>query len=134
MNPVYHANSNVKKYGGKVEDYLPIHNWFDHPKSTVANARHRILRHHAYGIFECEQKFGEYIINSDGRKVPVRMIGEDHVREDCGGRIPSVQDWVENLHTKPWMNRGYSVHEERMLTSRDDKTYESVPLPVPIVP
>lgn len=29
--------------------------------------------------------FGTLITNSDGKKVPVRYIGEQHVKEDCGG-------------------------------------------------
>ena len=124
MNPLHHSNSCVKRWGGKPEDYQSIHDWFDESKSTIANFRHRALRHHSFGIFECEKVFGNYIVNSDGRKIPVRLIGEQHVREDCGGRIPSVQDWVENINIKPWMSRGYNIHEERMLTHRDDSTYE----------
>lgn len=34
---------------------------------------------------------------------------EQHVKEDCGGRIPSVQDWFRNIKMEPWMNRGYKV-------------------------
>ena len=124
MNPLYHANANVAKWGGKVEDYLPIHDWFDATKVAVADARHRALRHHAFGIFEAEEKFGQHITNSDGRKVPVRLIGEEHVRQDCGGRIPSVQDWVQNMQITPWMNKGYNTLTESTMLMRDDKTFE----------
>jgi hypothetical protein len=124
MNPLYHANSCVKRWGGKPEDYQAIHDWFDESKIAVANFRHRALRHHAFGIFECEKVFGHFIVNSDGKKVPVRLIGEQHVREDCGGKIPSFEDWVENIKPQAWMSRGYDIHEERVLTSRDDDTYE----------
>ena len=124
MNPHYHSNSTRKRFGGKNSDYQAIHDWFDEPKSTIADFRHRALRHHAYGIFEAEKVFGTYIVNSDGKKVPVRLIGEMHVREDCGGRIPSVQDWVQNIQPMAWMSRGYNVHEERILTCKDDSTYE----------
>jgi hypothetical protein len=68
--------------------------------------------------------FGNCITNSDGKKIPVRLIGEQHVREDCGGRIPSVEDWVEHISPKAWMSRGYNIHEERVLTHSDDDTYE----------
>jgi hypothetical protein len=124
MNPLYHSNSCVKRWGGKPEDYQPIHDWFDASKVAVADFRHRMLRHHAFGIFEAEKVFGHFIVNSDGKKVPVRLIGEQHVREDCGGKIPSVQDWTCELKVKSWMSRGYNVHEERMLTFNDDDTYE----------
>jgi hypothetical protein len=62
-------------------------------KHFVADFRHRALRHHAEGIFLAEKLFGVAIINSDGKKVPVRYLGEQHVKEDLG-RIPTAQDWL----------------------------------------
>jgi hypothetical protein len=41
--------------------------------------------------------------------VPVRYIGEQHVKEDCGGRIPTVADWFRNIKMEVWMNRSYKV-------------------------
>lgn len=105
-HPYHHAESSARKYGGIPEDYLEIHRWFDGSKAQMANFRHRALRHHAFGIFEAEARFGVTITNSDGRKIPTRFIGEQHVREDCGGRIPSVQDWLRGIPGKPWMSVG----------------------------
>lgn len=105
-HPLHHAQSSARKYGGTPEDYLPIHNWFDASKSTMANFRHRALRHHAFGIFEVEEKFGVAIVNSAGKTIPVRFIGEQHVREDCGGIIPSVQDWLRGIPGDRWMRVG----------------------------
>jgi hypothetical protein len=99
----------VKQWGGKPEDYIEIHAWFDATKEQFADARHRALRHHAQGIFECERIFGQTITNSDGRVVPVRYVGEQHVKEDCGGKIPTVADWFRNIKMEPWMNRGYKI-------------------------
>lgn len=56
--------------------------------------------------------FGRIIVNSDGREVPVHYIGEQHVKEDCGGRIPTVEDWLRNIKMETWMNRGYKVEAE----------------------
>ncbi len=64
--------------------------------------------YHAQGIFDAERKFGTTIANSDGTEVPVRLIGEQHVREDCG-RIPSIQDWLERLSPAAWMMKGYPL-------------------------
>jgi hypothetical protein len=75
-----------------VEDYLPLHQWFDQSKAIFADPRHRALRHHAEGIFMLETLFGPTIVNADSRVVPVRLIGEQHVREDLG-TIPSFADW-----------------------------------------
>jgi len=100
---VFHAESSVRLWGGCIEDYLPTHNWFDATKELFPDYRHRALRHHAHGIFEAERVFGPYIVNSDGHKVPVRYIGEQHVKEDCGGIIPTVADWLDNMRVQPWM-------------------------------
>jgi hypothetical protein len=105
-HPWHHAESSARKYGGRPEDYLDVHAWFDASKAHMANFRHRALRHHAAGIFEAERVFGVTLRNSDGRDVPVRFIGEQHVREDCGGRIPSLQDWFRGIPAKPWMSVG----------------------------
>jgi hypothetical protein len=66
-------------------------------------ARHNLsLGMNAEGICLAEKLFGATLVNSDGKQVPVRYVGEQHVREDLG-RIPTAQDWL--LHIKPqrWM-------------------------------
>ena len=103
-HPYHHALSSIKKHGGKVEDYLPIHNWFYASKAHLADLRHRALRHHSEGIFWAEEVFGVTITNSDGKVVPVRFIGEQHVKEDLGW-IPTLQDWFKNLRLQPWMGK-----------------------------
>lgn len=102
MNPYHHALSSVKKYGGKYEDYLPIHQWFDGSKAHFADFRHRALRHHSQGIFDCEALFGAVLINSAGVGIPTRYIGEQHVIEDCGF-IPTLKDWYGGIKVEPWM-------------------------------
>jgi len=39
--------------------------------------------------------------NSEGNQVPVRYIGEQHVKEDLG-RIPTVQDWLSQIKPQRW--------------------------------
>jgi len=112
-HPLKHAQSSASKFGGKPEDYLPIHNWFDESKAFLADFRHRALRHHAEGIFVCEKLFGVAILNSDGKQVPVRYVGEQHVKEDLG-RIPTAQDWLLQIKPQRWMY-GQRLDEE-MLT------------------
>jgi hypothetical protein len=101
-HPLHHAKSSARKYGGQPEDYLPIHNWFDESKAYMGDVRHRALRHHSEGIFLCERIFGASITNSEGREVPVRFLGEQHVVEDLG-RIPSASEWLQEMVIKPWM-------------------------------
>ena len=101
-HPLKHAQSSARKFGGRSEDYLPIHNWFDESKAFFPDFRHRALRHHAEGIFLAEKLFGVAIVNSDGKQVPVRYLGEQHVREDLG-RIPTAQDWLLQITPQRWM-------------------------------
>jgi hypothetical protein len=68
----------------------------------MADFRHRALRHHSEGIFMLEDIFGATITISNGRVVPVRFIGEQHVLEDLG-RIPTVQDWLGKIQPESWM-------------------------------
>jgi hypothetical protein len=101
-HPLEHAQSSVKKFGGKPEDYLAIHRWFDESKAFFADFRHRALRHHTEGIFLAERIFGVALVNGDGKQVPIRYIGQQHIREDLG-RIPTVQDWLIRIHPERWM-------------------------------
>lgn len=103
-NPYHHSVSSQKKWGGEVEDYMPIHSWFDASKEMHGDFRHHALRHHAHGIFEMERVFGPTMTLSNGRVIPTRWVGEQHVVEDCGF-IPSLSDWLACIEPKPWMNK-----------------------------
>ncbi len=108
MKPYLHALISVKKFGGIPEDYIDIHNWFDSAKQNVPDARHRLVLHNSFGIFLCEQLFGEivqndrgfkrmpYISLSDGKKVSVRDIAEQHVIDDLG-RIPTLEECLAKV-------------------------------------
>ena len=101
-HPIDHAKNSVKTFGGKIEDYLPIHIWFDETKGWIGDSSHRVFRHHSEGIFWAEEKFGTYITNSDGKQVPVRFIGEQHVLEDIGF-IPTIKDYLKEMTPANWM-------------------------------
>lgn len=103
-HPYHHALSSARKWGGTPQDYLRIHEWFDESKMIAADFRHRALRHHAEGIFMSETLFGSTITISTGRVIPVRWIGEQHVREDLGF-VPSFVDWLKAIRPEPWMGR-----------------------------
>ena len=100
-HPIKHAESSARKFGGKAEDYLRFTTGSMNPKHS-SDFRHRALRHHAEGIFLCEKVFGTAITNSDGNPVPVRYVGEQHVKEDLG-RIPTAQDWLMQIKPQRWM-------------------------------
>ncbi|UQN10671.1 hypothetical protein [Deinococcus sp. QL22] len=105
-HPYHHAVSSSKAFGGAPEEYQAIHDWFDQTKAHLPDVRHRALLHSSFGIFLCEQVFGTTLRLASGKQVPVRLIGEQHVKEDMGGVIPTVQDWLGDLPLRPWMTRG----------------------------
>lgn len=123
-HPFHHALSSVRKWGGATTDYQPIHDWFDATKAHLPDARHRAARHHSEGIFLAEQLFGTTILNSDGRPIPVRWIGEQHVREDLG-RIPTLADWLREIRPRPWM--GPTLTLEEPSTSNESSPSPSSP-------
>ena len=93
-HPYHHALSSVRKWGGAIEDYQPIHDWFDGSKQIIADFRHRALRHHAEGIFMAETIFGSTITLSTGRVIPVRIFPPRCARkvesETLRMRTPSI--------------------------------------------
>ncbi len=125
-HPYHHALSSAKKWGGTVEDYIRIHDWFDGSKEIIADFRHRALRHHSEGIFMAETIFGSTTTLSTGRVVPVRWIGEQHVLEDLG-RIPSFADWARAIRPEAWMGRTQELNVDRTGTSGMDQTEEREP-------
>ena len=100
MHPLIHAKSSVRKWGGKIEDYLFIHEWFDETKAWVGHSEHRLFRHHSEGIFQSEQIFGSEFTNSEGKTIYTRYVGEQHVKEDCFNYIPSAKEWLVALASK----------------------------------
>ena len=105
-HPYHHALSSVKKWGGAVEDYIAIHEWFDESKKILADFRHRALRHHAEGIFMAETVFGRAITLSSGRVIPTRWVGEQHVTRAARDR---------GLGPHPLIRRLGSGHQARVL-------------------
>ena len=100
----HHSLASVRRWGGTVEDFMPLHEWLDDSKRYMGDFRHRALRHHAEGIFALEERFGRTITLSTGEVVPTRLVGEQHVTEDVGF-IPSLSDWLIHIAPQPWMNR-----------------------------
>jgi hypothetical protein len=107
-NPLKHSQSSVRLWGGKVEDYLPLHNKMDSSKKYFSDNRHRTLTHNMFFIFEVMIPiFGEYITNSDGKIVSVKDICEWHILEDFGKKyIPNVSDYLSEMEIKSWMANG----------------------------
>jgi hypothetical protein len=112
-SPLMHARSSARKYGGKFEDYIHIHRWFDSTKGHLANFKHRAILHNGFGMLLAEQVFGDYVTNSDGKMVEVRQIAYDHIFEDCG-RVPTVEEWLQHLQPQPWMMKADETRKRKV--------------------
>lgn len=96
MKPYDHAVKSIKRYGGKVSDYAPIHEFLDMTKAAHPDVRHRAILHNSMGPYIAVRVFGEQITNSDGKVCDVRQICEDHIIEDMG-RIPTVSWYLDKI-------------------------------------
>ncbi|MEM7799638.1 MAG: hypothetical protein AAF633_10645 [Chloroflexota bacterium] len=99
MDPVTHAGLSVKRWGGQINDYYPIHHFIDSTKELCSDNRHRLL-HTLWGVRRVVIPiFGPTITNSEGKPVPVKEICEkDHILPDYQNRfIPTLSDFVQAL-------------------------------------
>mgnify|MGYP001559349326 CR=1 FL=1 len=94
MKPLQHAEKSVKRYGGRLADYLEVHEFLDMTKAAHPDMRHRAILHNSMGPFIAVQVFGRNFENSDGRIIDTRQVCEDHILEDLG-RIPTVSDFLD---------------------------------------
>lgn len=99
MDAYAHARISVQHWGGRVEDYYPIHAFMDSTKELCSDNRHRIL-HTLWAIRRVVIPiFGVVIHNSDGKTVNVKEICEkDHILPDYQHRfIPTLADFVQAI-------------------------------------
>ena len=53
-----HSESSAKKFGGKAEDYLEVHEFMDSSKAFCSDNRHRTLFHSTAGAYYVQKMFG----------------------------------------------------------------------------
>ena len=144
--PYINAQGAARKCGGKPQDYEPIHAFMDCSKGAIADNRHRALTHNSWFLSNILErvKFANSgpetsdhrfptIINSDGRSVSIRDIGEQHCLEDFANKfIPSAQDYLAEMEFKSWMQNGINhppsfvkIDERRKNRAKNGLTSES---------
>src|SRR6478609_1627781 len=111
MVPYIHAELSAKRFGGVPQDYIDIHELMDSSKAAYSNNAHRILTHNSWFMVTILPKvFGHMRTNSEGKKYPVKDVGEYHILEDFKMRfIPTVQDYIEDMGVPDWVNNGGGV-------------------------
>ncbi|TXI89538.1 MAG: hypothetical protein E6Q40_02140 [Cupriavidus sp.] len=114
IHPVSTAEQNTasaRRYGGVAEDYHRLHSFFDTFESEDWNCLPLFaLRHHSEALFLAEQFFkAPTLTNSNGRKVPIRALGEQHMILHFG-RVPVPADWLRCVNIQPWMRQVGDPH------------------------
>lgn len=92
MNVEIHARNSVRKYGGSPNDYLYVHRYMDQCREHLGDIRHRLITHNTWFIVIAEHILGPEIKLSNGATVRTMTVLEDHVREDMGGRLPTLEE------------------------------------------
>lgn len=111
MKPYIHANNSVRKFGGKVEDYIEIHNFFDVSKFTFPDMRHRAMLHNSLGPYIAEKIFGypyekleeyadKFNWSEEERQAIIELIELARTNETTGfknsdGKLVQVRDIAE---------------------------------------
>ena len=96
------ATASGARFGVAPELLLPLHRWFLETAAWFPDTRHLAMRHHSFGIFEAEARFGVLLANGDARPLPTRIVGEWHVRAVLG-RVPAPTDFLRHLKGQRWM-------------------------------
>lgn len=117
------AKQSVRKFGGDIDDYLPLHSWFCETQTWAEGARHYVFRHHTQGIFEAEKKFGYAILNSHGKEIPTRILCEIHIKEELNF-IPTAFELIQFLSIDKWM--GFQNRELTLLLRSESENQATV--------
>jgi hypothetical protein len=108
-HPWYHAVMAARKFGGVTEDYLAVETWMDYTKSHIADCRHRLFLHNAWGLFVAERILGATLTReSDGKVLPLRPLLEDHILQDFG-KIPTLAQCLAQLEPEELENETGSL-------------------------
>lgn len=128
MNAVKHAELSVKRWGGIVDDYYPIHSFMDTTKELCSDNRHRIL-HTMWGIKRVVIPiFGHSIKNSAGKIINIKDLCElDHILPDYRNKfIPSLMDFVLAIDENELPLQYQSEIEKLHLKYASDKKVETL--------
>jgi hypothetical protein len=127
-NPEIHSKSSVKRWGGKIEDYIAIHELIDSPKATMNNNSSRALTHNTWFAYTIIPKiFGYNITNSSGKSVDTIDIAMLHIAEDFRMKfVPTPQDYLKHMQVQPWFNNGVKDIENPEATKIAEELLERI--------
>ncbi len=104
MNATFHSQLSVKRRGGTIDDWYPLHDLFDSSKELESSNAHRIMLHSMWGLKQVIVPiFGHTLKLTGGGTANVKDAGEqDHLLADFHDRfIPALADYVALLADDP---------------------------------
>lgn len=96
------VDDDVRRFGGNAEVYFPLHHWFFQTRTWVDGPAWFLFRHHAFGVFEAEERFGPVLGALSRSAVPTRVVAERHVQRVLG-RTPPASDFLRRIKGERWM-------------------------------
>ena len=96
------AAASARRFGGQPGHYRALQDWFLATHSWCVGAEHLLFRHHSFGIFEAETRFGPALDIGSERRVPTRVVAERHVQTVLG-RVPAAVDALRRIKGARWM-------------------------------
>lgn len=90
-------------------DLQPLLDFFLAPRAMWDDPRALVVTVNTVGIYLCEQRFGQLYERTGRVPTPTRVLAEALIQRACGGRIPTVQDWLQTLSLAPKWRRDAAV-------------------------
>jgi hypothetical protein len=118
--PHIHAQSSVKRYGGVVSDYEPLHTMMDSSKASLGDNRHRAIFHHSFGTFVMEKLFSvdfdtieklrkKYNLPKEFEDEMIQFLNNSRTHGTCiknsDGKMVSTRDLAENHISEDFRGR-----------------------------
>jgi hypothetical protein len=108
------AAASARHFSTTAEILLPLHSWFLETAGWFPDARHFAMRHHSFGIFQAEGRFGVVFGPDTPSPVPTRVAAEWHVRTVLG-RIPAAADYLRRIKGQPWMAAAHKAQRRGLV-------------------
>lgn len=115
MKPLQHARITARRYGGRWQDWIAIHDWIDRSKMIFPSMQHRMFLHSDFGEWLTVKIHGETLKTTDETVVSTRDLFRDHQIEDLG-RVVSLAEWLREIDTVYWMRRRQPPHQLRQIS------------------
>jgi len=124
MNPVHHARSASRRFGGSWQDFVQFHSFFDQSKAAFPSVQHRIFLHtDDLGRALAKRVFGETLAVPGTDGISVDKLVDQHIREDLGTRI-RLDDWLAQMRVPRWIENG---HLRALRLTPEDEAFREDP-------